>query len=304
MDELNKSIFISIASYRDPDLINTVRDCYDKAKYKECLFISVYSQAEHDEHPDLSFMPKDQIRYTKVNWDQARGACYARSVSSENINTNFFLQIDSHSRFKEFWDELIIQNFFTAKKYWGERIILTNYPDPFVIENGLVRLIDYPSLKKIDIHWDEPSKMIQAKNDWPDVVDTVFGDEHYFLSGGCFFCKSYILNEVPYDKDLYFIGEEPSMALRAYTRGIKLISPVVKFMYSNYDREHPKRSLHWEDHKDWWKLNRQSYMKLSKIMTGDKSFGVYGIDSEYLFEDYQKKTGIDLSSKKDEISSE
>jgi hypothetical protein len=98
MDEV---IFLSIASYRDPDLINTVKSAYENAKNKESLFFSVFSQAENEEHPDLSFIPESQIRYSKTHWSESKGACWARSRSTNNLKEKYFLQIDSHSRFKK-----------------------------------------------------------------------------------------------------------------------------------------------------------------------------------------------------------
>ena len=301
---VEKSIFISIASYRDPDLVSTVSDCFSKAVSKDKLFFSVVSQAEDDEHPDLSFIPTNQLRYTKMHWSEARGACFARSISSQDINTQFFLQIDSHSRFKPSWDFTIVGSYLNVSKYWGKEIILTNYPDPFEIgEDGCVKLIDYKDLRKLDAYWDDGSKMVQAWYDWPNTVNDKVGDEVYFLSGNSFFCPSVVMEKVPYDKELYFTGEEPSMALRAYTRGIKLISPVVKYMYTNYNRENPPRRLHWKDHPDWWNLNKSSYQRLAKIMTGDTSLGVWGIGSVELFKKYQERSGVYLEDKYEVISS-
>ena len=37
-------IFINIASYRDPDLVNTIEDAYDKAKNPDNIFIGVSEQ--------------------------------------------------------------------------------------------------------------------------------------------------------------------------------------------------------------------------------------------------------------------
>jgi hypothetical protein len=295
-------IYISIASYRDPDLINTVRNCWDSAYQKDRLHFSIVSQAEDNEHPDLSFIPDEQISYVKMNWSEAKGACWARSIASEGAFGTYFLQIDSHSRFLPSWDSLITQNYTKVSKYWGKKIILTNYPDPFTVdENGADKYINYQNLRKLDAYWDEDSKMIQSWYDWPDVIETTRGDEVFFLSGNSMFCPVDVIKEVPYDKELYFTGEEPSMALRAYTRGIKLISPIVKYMYTNYLREVPPRRLHWEDHKDWGALNKKSYERLAKIMTGDKSLGVYGIGDEELYKLYQFKTGINLEDKYDII---
>jgi hypothetical protein len=297
-------IFISIASYRDPDLINTVKNCYNNASNKEELFFSILSQAEDNEHPDLSFIPNNQIKYLKVHWSESLGACWARTITSKDSFGDFFLQIDSHSRFKFDWDNIIVNSFNKVSKYWSRDIIITNYPDPFEIDKeGNEKLVDYSDLRKLDAYWDEESKMIQAFYDWPNTVNTKVGDEVFFLSGNSFFCTIDVIKRIPYDSELYFTGEEPSMALRAYTRGIKLISPVVKYMYTNYKRDFPPRNLHWQDHSVWWQLNQKSYQRLAKIMTGDMSLGIFGIGSKDLFKKYQDKSGIYLEDKKEIIGS-
>ena len=143
--------------------------------------------------------------------------------------------------------------------------------------------------------------MIQAE--WYKTKNTEFGDEIYFVSANSLFTTSEIMNRIPYDEQIYFTGEEPSLAIRAYTRSIKIISPSIKYMYTNFNRDNGKRSFHWSDDPEWWKLNRNSYIRLAEIMTGNKDFGIYGIDSVELFKEYQNKTGINLFEKKDEILS-
>jgi len=295
MDEV---IFISIASYRDPDLINTVKSCFEKAENKSRLFFSIFSQAEDSEHPDLSFIPDNQIRYRKVHWSESLGVCWARLRSSQPILGDFYLQIDSHSRFVSGWDNLIINNFYSAKDFWGNRIILTNYPDPFEIaEDGTDNLINYNGLRKIQAVWPDSSNILQGDSEWPLVVDTLYGDEQFYMAGGNIFSTTNIISEIPYDENLYFIGEEPTLAIRAYTRGIRLISPTVKFMYSNYNRENSKRHLHWEDSSKWWNLNIESFKRIKRVFSGDQSLGIYGIGSPQLFLQYQKIIGIDFSTK-------
>lgn len=292
-------IFISIATYRDPDLINTVKSCYYNAKNKNNLFFSIVFQGEDHECPDLSFIPKNQINIIKYHWSDSKGVCWARSIASQNIEQNYFLQIDSHSRFVLNWDKLIINNYENAKTFWGPRVILTNYPDMFIIDWDANPISDifqsFSSLKSINVVWNKNNIMPESQNEWPDVLDTVNGDEHGFFSAGSVFCSSSLIKEIPYDKDLYFLGEEASMAIRAYTRGIRLVSPVVKYMFSNYDRNNSKRQLHWEDNKNWSDLNNKSYERLSLIMSGNKSLGVFGIESYSLYEQYKKLTGYYMS---------
>jgi hypothetical protein len=54
------------------------------------------------------------------------------------------------------------------------------------------------------------------------------------------------------------------------------------------------RRLHWQDNPDWGLINLQAQERLKRILSGDKSFGIFGIESKELFYQYQKITGIDL----------
>ena len=292
-------IFLSIASYRDPDLINTVRSAFDNAIYPDSLIFSVFSQAEESEHPDLSFVTN--LRYQKAHWSESLGACWARERANRNLEGDYFLQIDSHSRFLPGWDKLLIQAYKRAQTFWGNRIFFTNYPDPFELDaDGNPELFAQAAFFKLKAYWHEPSNMVQGE--WADVVDTANGDEQYFMSANSMFAEVKLMQEVPYDAELYFTGEEPSLALRAYTRGIRLISPTIKFMFTNYNRPNSKRRLHWEDHPQWHELNRKSYDRLKLIMSGDTNLGKYGIGSKFLFQQYQRVTDINLEDKSQTIA--
>jgi hypothetical protein len=291
------SIFISIASYRDPDLLATVRSCYDNSTAKDALFFSIVSQAENEEHPDLSFIPKNQMRYVKIDWRESQGVCWARSMAQKDIKESFFLQVDSHSRFVPNWDQLIVSSFYKSSELWGRDIIITNYPDPFEVnEDGTDNFIHNGEMKKFYPIWDDLTKMVQAAADWPGVEDLVYGDEVLFLSANSLFTTSDVVKRLPYDPDLYFTGEEFSLALRAYTRGIRMISPTVKYMFTKYNRENVKRRFHWQDHKFWWRLNSESYKKIYRIIA-EENLGDFGIDSSNLFAEYQKRIGVDLKLK-------
>ena len=296
------TIFISIASYRDPDLINTVKSAWDNANLKNNLFFSIVSQAKDNEHPDLSFIPESQINYIKVDSDESKGACWAREIASRNIKGKFFFQIDSHSRFRNNWDLIIKNSYKECQSKWGEMIVLSNYPDSYIIDWDIKQdvLKEFDNFFKLRASWDKQARMIVAE--WEVCEPIEFGHEVFFVSANNLFCLSEIMNKVPYDEELYFTGEEPSLALRFYTRGIKIINPPSRYMYTNYDRENGKRNFHWEDRKDdWWELDQLSYQKLAKILTGDLTLGKYGIESLDLFKEYQEKTGIFLEDKFDTI---
>jgi len=298
--DINKdeTIFISIASYRDPDLINTVMSAWSKSKSKDALFFSIVSQGEDNEHPDLSFIPEDQINYIKVDWKESKGACWAREIASRDIVGKFFFQIDSHSRFRDDWDVILKNSYKECQSKWGDMIVLSNYPDSYTINWDTKEdvLEEFSNFFKLRAEWDEEARMIVPRWEACEPID--FGYEVFFVSANNLFCLAEIIKDIPYDGELYFTGEEPSLALRFYTRGIKIINPPNRYMYTNYNRDNGKRNLHWVDNsRDWWKLNQMSYQKLAKILTGDLTLGKYGIGSLELFKEYQQKTGIFLEDK-------
>jgi len=300
----SKTIFISIASYRDPDLVNTVTSAYYNAKYRDRLFFSIVSQADESEHPDLSFIPESQIRYVKYHFSESRGACWAREIVSRDIHTDYFLQIDSHSRFIDDWDKVVTENYVACKDYWQSEIAFTMHPEGFRRdhETGIEEFYDFEKVPmRGAMGWKDEDTMPQPF--WYECDYFKYGYEAYFLCANSLFCESKIIKEIPYDKELYFIGEEPTLALRFYTRGVKLINPSFHYMWhaynENYDSD--KRVLHWQDHSEWGDMNKDSYFRAAKILSGDTSLGVYGIGSYELYEKFQKESEISLSDQHDHI---
>ena len=72
------SIFVSIASYRDPQLVPTVEDCLAKARYPEQLRFGICWQHGPEERP-LLFASDPRVRLLDVDWRESRGACWARA---------------------------------------------------------------------------------------------------------------------------------------------------------------------------------------------------------------------------------
>ena len=67
-----------------------------------------------------------------------------------------------------------------------------------------------------------------------------------FLAAGFLFTIGSFVEEVPYDPELYFFGEEIAMTLRAYTHGYDLFHPHQVLVWHDYVRSYATR--HWDDH--------------------------------------------------------
>ena len=109
------SIFISIASYRDPELSRTIKSAIDNSAHPEELYFSVVLQEFEKFEPDLSWVPK--LNLIKMHPRDARGAGFARAKAMSSYdNQDYYLQIDSHTMFEKDWDIKCIDQLKKAQK--------------------------------------------------------------------------------------------------------------------------------------------------------------------------------------------
>ncbi len=105
-------IFIQIASYRDPQLIPTIKDCIDKAKKPENLVFGICRQFHpEDGFDDLSEYENDKrFRILNIPYQESTGVCWARNqVQQLYKGEKYTLQLDSHMRFEQDWDDTLIK---------------------------------------------------------------------------------------------------------------------------------------------------------------------------------------------------
>jgi len=235
------SIFVSIAAYRDPQLVPTIQDCLAKARYPEQLRFGI-SWQHGPEEASLPFHSDPRFRILDVDWRASRGACWARAeIMRLFAGEDFFLQLDSHHRFAQDWDATLLRH---AESSGSPKPILTTYATPFrpgtpdVLEAGAMRM-DFDRFTEEAIVLFRPSEI----PNWQSRTRPVRGR---FLSAHFFFTIGDFVKEVPYDPDLYFVGEEISLTVRAFTHGYDLFHPPEIIVWHEYTRQY--RTKHWDDH--------------------------------------------------------
>ena len=154
------------------------------------------------------------------------------------------MQVDSHCRFAPGWDTLLLAMMEQAA---NPRSIFSTYATPFEPQSGPAdevltggplqmalqgfTLEGIPHMRPLGIHnWQELRRPLRAR----------------FVSAGFLFAPGSFVTEVPYDPELYFLGEEVSMTLRAFTHGYDLYHPCVTIVWHDYVRRNGVR--HWDDH--------------------------------------------------------
>jgi hypothetical protein len=288
---MSYKIFVQIASYRDPELIPTVLDLVEKAKNPEFLRIVVAWQ--HDDNETLEPI-KHLIEYIDIPYVESKGVCWARNLIQQKYNDEeYTLQLDSHHRFIQNWDEQLIEMYNKCKEMGSEKPLITGYlPHYDPDKEEFLQEVWKMNLEKF---MDE-GPMFFIPEPLTEIYDNPIPSRFY--SGHFAFTDGKFSVLVQHDSNYYFYGEETNIGVRAYTHGYDLYHPNKIIAWHYYTRE--KRPKHWDDHiiegSDWSKLDNDSTNRHKKL------FGMDGfdklIDSIYNFgnvrtiEDYETYAGI------------
>ena len=246
MESGNELIFISIASYRDSQLVPTVVDLLMKADAPELLRFGICWQ-HGPEETALPFAEDSRFQVIDVPWQQSRGACWARAeIMKLWRGEQWFLQVDSHCRFASRWDTSLIR---MMSQTGSSKPILSTYGNGFVPADEASEtkeaLEGPPHMIAIETFTDGGIPQLKPLG-IPDFDDRTRPMAGRFLGAGFIFAPGSFVEEVPYDPELYFFGEEVSMSLRAYTSGYDLFHPVETVVWHDYVRAYATR--HWDDH--------------------------------------------------------
>jgi hypothetical protein len=293
-------IFISIASYRDPELQWTIKSAIENANNPDNLYFGVVHQGVDSELFDIH--STKNMSLIKMHPKEAKGAGFARAKAMELYSgQEYFLQIDSHTRFAPGWDSICIDQLNRAKNISGHsRILLSYFPAPYEPErNGGMFLIknnpkikEYPTRQKILLNkrkqWTAERFEFDSKlKEDPELSETVLG--------GFMFSDGSIVNEVPYDPEISFFGEEVCFAMRSWTRGWDIYSPSKNIVYHFYSRG--GYSKIWKDRNlrgiSWKELEDISYEKQKRILCGEEA-GIFGAGSVRSLKEYEMFTNTNF----------
>lgn len=271
MPEPYPTIFVQIASYRDIECQWTVRDLFEKAEYPERISVGICWQADPELDQACFVVPSPRPQQThviSVPIAATDGVCWARAQTQTLFkDQDFVLMIDSHMRFIPHWDSALIEE---LKRCDSDKPFLSSYPPGYKPPNILQQ--------------DCPSIVLRAKP-FTDEGDIRFDGEVLpvnpdkplrgaFLAAGLLFAPGSFVHEVPYDPFIYFDHEEVTLAARAFTHGWDVFSPSKTFVYHYYFNADStdgteKRSLHWDDRKDWGALRDLSRERYNFLLRGD-----------------------------------
>jgi Glycosyltransferase (GlcNAc) len=328
------TIFVQIASYRDPQLIPSLNDLFKNAKTPKNLRVTICWQHGPDETADiftsagykletendleLSSKARDfpvlvftknggRVNVIDIHFHKTRGACWARNTVQQLYNKEkYTLQLDSHHRFAEHWDQMLIEMTESARTKDTPKPLLTSYVSSFDPENDPQNRVREPWRMDFDRFIPEGAVFFLPAtiDNWQNLDKPVRGR---FYSGHFAFADGSFAVEVQHDPEYFFHGEEISIAARAYTHGYDIFHPHKIVVWHEYTRK--GRVKVWDDHTtgqklkgrvelDWVERNNICH-KRNRVLFGmdgedpnQIDFGKYGWGKVRSLHDYEEYAGI------------
>lgn len=294
------TIFISVASYQDDMLKLTLQDALAKAIHPDRIKFGVVEQREHARRINPDQYARKHIRYVGVEPEDSRGVGWARAVGmSLYKNETWYFQLDSHMLFDLGWDEWFINKAIELEEQYSKPVI-SGYPKNFVFEqNAPVRQNEVGTRVHI----------LQENSKFTDNALLLTGQaktyplqtpvKAWHAAAGCLFTRGEFVNEIPYDPQIYFQGEEQTLALRAFTHGWDVFHLPDMPIYHYWSRD--KRTAHWDckadkkRHDNWELLQINSFARIRRVLSGKQS-GVYGLGTQRTLKEYAEFCGVDYEN--------
>lgn len=246
----SETIFVSIASYRDPECPETLYDCFEKSGCPRRIVVGLCQQNSASDQdsvrmyralchkrgtPDYS----SRIRVFRMDASEAKGPMYARAMIDLRLvgHEKYYMVIDSHTAFEPDWDCTLIR-YIESTRQISKKPVLTMYPDDYHSNRG-PRTKTPASYLRV--------KRLNPTTQLPEIESApLHRIQHQCIPSlfwaACFsFADNTMPREVPFDSSLPYVfqGEEITMAMRLYTHGYDMYVPPYMVVRHKWARTRP-----------------------------------------------------------------
>jgi len=245
-----KTVFVSIASYRDSQLTDTIDSLFANQSGKNTIIVGACMQDTEENYNSFKYKDHPNVRTYFIPYQDAKGVGFARNLIQQQLfdNEDYFLQIDSHSRACKNWDQILIDQ---IKDCPSDKAILSTYPNAFDVLDNEQKYFQYDTCPYLKVHQIDESGKVHACS--AGIVEKGAPMLGFWIAAGFLFTKGRWCREVVYSKELYFAGEEDHISVMSYANGWDVYVPDTSTIWHDYTDNRIQsptkyRPLHWEDH--------------------------------------------------------
>lgn len=288
----DRRVLVLIASYRDSELAETIASAIAQAAFPEHLRFAICHQYG-DETADLlePWVGDPRFSVDPVPYVESQGCGWARRRTFALYDDEpYILQIDAHTRFAARWDSRYID---MLEQIDAELPILTTYPPRYTLAGDGEVILDLTAGVQ-QLYVAEVTPGLSTVQRTRPLQDLSRPAPSPTLAAGQIFTRGRFCRDVDYDPEIYFGGEEISLAARAYTSGYDLFCPNETLIWHLYDHDQPK---HWDDHDSYRAANDRTTERLRTLFQGDAgSLGSCGLGTERSLAQFERHAGISLGA--------
>ena len=296
------SIFVTIAAYLDGDIRNTIKSCFQNARYPDKIRLGVcwqYDNATIANEGYLDDLVKEYpIDIVKFPCWESEGVGWAREKATRLYhNEKYCLQIDAHSRFAKDWDVSIIDNYRKLKRI-SEKPLLSCLPPGFSLANDgthdfesrdAMDLVQLPEIFGIteEFLFDYLEKPANTTNGRSQTIPTV---EPAFI-----FAEGHWARDVLPEPELYYLGEDLVTTIKSYIAGYDLFAPEQNILWHRTSRTDTFKHYNTHDLPKIRELNNRSMRLIKDLVT--QTSGVSLQKQDRSISDYEQYANIDFHNK-------
>lgn len=285
-----ETIFVQIASYRDKELPRTIENCLEQARHPERLIFGICWQYDEATMLDLDqWIGDERFRIEAFHYRESRGCCWARHrINRLYRDETYTLQIDAHMRFAPHWDERCID---MLRAIDHDKPVLTIYPPPYAIIGGREHRKTDRGIQRLKLA--KLRRNLTAVQSTTPAEDANRPGKSPLLAAGMIFTLGRFCRDVEYDPQMYFEGEEMSLAVRAFTFGYNFYHPVEDVLWHYYKHDMP---LHWTDHPTTQAARNEIAMKRYRrlILGRHEELGRYGLGPHRTLGEFEAYAGVNF----------
>jgi len=306
MSKKLETILLHLPSYRDPELIPTIKDALEKAKYPKRIHFGICRQYHpEDKFDDLTEYKSDKrFKIYECLYTEAKGLPWARSIINEKLldDEDYICQLDSHHRFAQDWDETLITMHNDLEKRGYKKPIVAGYSplyDPFNDPAG--RSME-PWQSQFVCFYPHGTIFIRPGllHGYQNMTEPPMSR---FLCGHFDFARSEWAREIKHDPDIYFSGEEINLTVRSYTHGYDFFHPHKIVVWHSTMREERAGKLKWDDDArlgvDWYNKQEYARRKIRCLLRTEEGVDLTGYDlgTVRTLRDYERYAGFNFKKK-------
>jgi glycosyltransferase involved in cell wall biosynthesis len=289
-------IFVQIASYRDPELQNTLHDLLSRASDKSRVFIGICLQLHKEK--DKTFFDKKRwdkrVRVAHFSHTASKGAGWARAEAAKlRKDEEYTLVIDSHMRFVDGWDERMLE---CLKQTGSDKAFLSTYPAGYTLPD---QRDEGWSFAITPTRFDDNGVLLFCGKARQNIADSTDSTRGCFSTARFMFAPSRMFDAVPFDPNVFLYDEEIIYAARAFTHGWDVYHPLQNLCFHHWERTY--RPTIFDDKSNWYDFSAASNLYVKQLLGMEKGKPVtaskYKLGKVRSLEEFELRSGITLSKR-------